>query len=119
MADENQNKPRFPDDEAFRNLRAGEIDAFHKNIEGRDDIDFSGSDLRGAVLKGANLSNVNLRNCYLRDADLSGQDLRNHDMDGCSLQRAKVSGTYFPSDISATEIRLSLEFGIRMRHRKS
>ncbi len=117
MAD--QNKPQFPDDEAFRNLRAGEIDAFHKNIEGRDVVDFSGSDLRGATLKGADLSRVNLRNCYLRDADLSGQDLRDHDLDGCSLLRAKVSGTYFPDDISASEVRLSLEFGIRMRHRKT
>jgi hypothetical protein len=39
------------------------------------------------------------------------------DLAGCSLFHAKVSGTLFPSNLDADEIRLSLEQGTRMRTR--
>ncbi|HUT23825.1 MAG TPA: pentapeptide repeat-containing protein [Sumerlaeia bacterium] len=108
-------KPRFPDDEAFRCLRAGEIGSFHKAIAGRDAVDFSDADLRGADLRNADLSKVILRGAYLRDADVRGLDLRHMDMAGCSLRNAKVSGTYFPANLPPEEIRLSVEHGTRLR----
>jgi hypothetical protein len=36
-------------------------------------------------------------------------------MEGASMINANVSGAYFPKDLSAEEIRLSLEHGTRMR----
>ena len=110
--------PRFPkDDPAFTCLRLGDVDGYRTAIEGRREIDLSDVDLRGVDLRHVDLSKVVLRGAYLRDTDLRGVDLRQHDLDGCSLMGARVSGTWFPANISASEIRLSLESGVRLRAR--
>ena len=108
-------KPGFPQDPAFKLLRVGEVDAFHKNIEGRDVVDFTGADLRGSDLRKADLSKVILRDAYMRDADLRGCDLRDLDLEGVSLQNAKISGAYFPENVPASELRMSLQHGTRIR----
>jgi uncharacterized protein YjbI with pentapeptide repeats len=108
-------KPNFPQDPAFKLLRAGELDAFHQAIEGRDVVDFTGTDLRGTDFRKVDLSKVVLRDAYLRDADLRGCDLRNLDLEGVSLHGAKISGTYFPHNVSAVELRMSLRHGTRIR----
>lgn len=108
-------KPCIIDDPAFRALRSGNIQDYHQAIRGRKIVDFSGADLRGTDLREANLQNVNLRNAYLRHADIRGQDLRNVNLDGASIHNAKISGVYFAKDISPEEIRLSWEFGTRLR----
>jgi uncharacterized protein YjbI with pentapeptide repeats len=107
--------PRFPRDPAFRLLRVGEVDAFHKNIEDRDLVDFAGADLRGTDFRKADLSKVILRNAYMRDADLRGCDLRHLDFQGVSLQNAKISGAYFPENVTADEILMSVLHGTRIR----
>jgi hypothetical protein len=38
-------------------------------------------------------------------------------MEGASIRNAKVSGTLFPKNLRAQEIRLSLDHGTRMRAR--
>ncbi|MDR2727353.1 MAG: pentapeptide repeat-containing protein [Deltaproteobacteria bacterium] len=68
-------------------------------------------------LRGYNLSNMDLSGSYMSGANLSGLDLRGADFSGVSLKNAKVSGCYFPKDLAAEELRLSLEFGTRIRHR--
>ena len=108
-------KPRFPEDEAFRALRSGDLVEYHRLAATREQIDLSNSDLRGVDLRGIDLRKVILRGCYLRDADLRGIDLSSHDLTGCSISHAKVSGTFFPNDLAPEEIRLSLEHGTRMR----
>ena len=107
--------PRFLQNPAFKLLRVGEVDAFHKNIEGQDCVDFSGSDLRGTDFRRVDLSRIVLRDAYLRDADFRGCDLRHLDLEGASIQNAKISGAYLPSSISAEEIRMSLRHGTRLR----
>ena len=107
--------PKFLQDPAFRLLRVGEVEAFHKNIEGRDVVDFSGTDLRATDFRKVDLSRVVLRDAYLRDADLRGCDLRHMDLEGASLQNAKISGAYLPTNLSAEEIRMSLRHGTRLR----
>jgi len=109
--------PKFLKDEAFKSLRAGDLDTYHRLIANRDVVDFSDCDLRGTDLRKADLRKVNLRGAYLRDADLRGQDLRHLDLTGCSLLHAHMSGTFFPDNISAEEIRLSHDFGTRLRVR--
>jgi uncharacterized protein YjbI with pentapeptide repeats len=108
-------KPTFPTDPAFKLLRVGEVGAFHKNIEERDEVDFTGTDLRGTDFRDVDLSKVILRDAYLRDADLRGCDLRHMDLEGASLQGAKISGAYFPDSVPAEEIRLSRRHGTRIR----
>jgi uncharacterized protein YjbI with pentapeptide repeats len=110
-------RPRFLADEAFRQLRCGDVDGYHRNIAARTEVDFSYSDLRGTDLRNADLAKVKLTGAYLRDTDLRGQDLRQHDLEGCSLYHAHISGVWFPADFSAEEIRLSLEQGTRLRRR--
>lgn len=107
--------PKFFDDPAFKMLRVGDIDAFHKAVAGRKEIDYSGSDLRGVDFRKVDLSNLLLHDAYLRDADLRGCDLRSLDLSGVSMQSAKIGGSYFPDNIPASEIRMSLRHGTRIR----
>lgn len=115
MTPANASHLRFPDDEAYRCLRAGAIDDFHRQIAKRPTVDFSGTDLRSVDLRRVNMSKLVIRGSYLRDADLRGLDLREIDLEGISLFHAKVSGVYFPANYSADEIRMSLEYGTRLR----
>lgn len=108
-------KPRFISDDAFRSLRAGDTEAFHRLIADRKAVDFSDSDLRGTDFRNANLAKIVLRGCYLKDADMRGLDLREHDLEGCSLHNAKIGGTYFPKNVSAGEIQMSVSLGTRIR----
>ena len=68
-------------------------------------------------LRGYNLSNMDFSGSYMRGVNLSGLDLRGANLSGVSLKDAKVSGCYFPKELPAEEIRLSVEFGTRVRHR--
>jgi uncharacterized protein YjbI with pentapeptide repeats len=112
-------KPNFLDDPAFKCLRVADLDGYHRAIEGRKTVDFSGADLRGVDFRGADVSRLVLRDAYLRDADLRGCDLRGVDLAGVSIHSAKISGTYFPYEIDAAEIQLSLKQGTRIRMRKN
>jgi len=112
---EKTGRPQFLDDEAFRCLRSGDYRAFNELAKKRQVIDLSNCDLRTTDFRYVDLSNVVLRGSYLRDADLRGVDLYHLDLSGCSLHNAKISGTYFPPNITAEEIRLSHEFGTRLR----
>ena len=107
--------PHLLKDSAFKLLRLGGIDAFHKNVEGRDVVDFSGTDLRGTDFRKVDLSNIVLRDAYLRDADFRGCDLRHLDLAGVSLHNARIAGAYFPDNVTASELRMSLRHGTRIR----
>lgn len=111
-------RPNFLDDPAFKCLRAGDIDGYHRAIESRKVVDFTGADLRGVDFRNADVSKLILRDGYLRDADLRGCDMRKVDLAGVSIHSAKISGTYFPYEIDAAEIQLSLKQGTRLRVRK-
>lgn len=90
--------------ETFNKLvRAGKTPTFQN--QNLSDLDLTGFELRDADLSGA----------YLRGTNLTGQDLSNAKMHGASLKNAKISGCLFPADISASEIRLSVDMGTRLR----
>jgi len=55
--------------------------------------------------------------CDLRHADLRGVDFSETRLDGASINGARISGAYFPAELPAEEINLSLQHGIRMRYR--
>jgi uncharacterized protein YjbI with pentapeptide repeats len=107
--------PRLLDDEAFHCLRSEDLDGFHRHIAGRQEVDFSNCELKGTDFRRADLSKVILSGSHLREADLRGVNLRHMDLEGCSLIHAKISGTYFPENLSAAEIRMSVECGTRLR----
>ena len=55
--------------------------------------------------------------CYFRQADLRGIDFRKAKLEGASINGARISGAYFPAELAPEELRLSLNYGTRMRYR--
>ncbi|HHQ9807414.1 TPA: pentapeptide repeat-containing protein, partial [Pseudomonas aeruginosa] len=45
-----------------------------------------------------------------------GVDLREARLEGASLAHAQISGTYFPLRLAPDEIRMSVNFGTRLRY---
>jgi uncharacterized protein YjbI with pentapeptide repeats len=85
------------------------------------------TELQAGQLRGGNYRNLDLRGLdadgldfgdgYFHGADLRGIDLRNTNLEGASIIDAKISGCYFPRQLSAEEVRLSVSMGTRMRYR--
>jgi uncharacterized protein YjbI with pentapeptide repeats len=98
-------------------LLNGQIDAFNARAE-TERPDLENADLRMADLRAVNLRRAIMRGAYLRLADLRGVDLSEADLDGASINEARISGAFFPRDISADEITLSVWRGTRMRARR-
>ncbi|MDR2946559.1 MAG: pentapeptide repeat-containing protein [Candidatus Adiutrix sp.] len=90
-------------------------EAFNRAVEKGQRPDFSNQNLSDLDLSGFNLKTANLAGAYLRGANLNGQDLSEANLHGASLKQAKISGCLFPTNISAEEIRLSVDLGTRMR----
>ena len=72
--------------------------------------------LRGLDLRLLDASRVDFADAYFRGADLRGIDLREANLEGASIAHAQISGAYFPAQLSADEILLSMQFGTRMRY---
>lgn len=109
-------QPLFPDDPAFKALRLGDFESFNQLTSGKTAVDFSEADLRGVDFRGVKIiEKLKVRGAYMRDADLRGLDLRTWDMEGCSLYHAKISGAYFPANVGAQELTISVQLGTRIR----
>ncbi len=108
--------PEIKDSELFQLLRHGHIDEFNAKIEAGESCSLTNADLRGTDLRGMNASGLDMRNCYLRQADLRGIDFSETILEGASINGAKISGTFFPKELRAEEILLSLNHGTRMRY---
>ncbi len=111
-----ESKPVISDDPFYMLLRDGDIQEFNAARKKGEAINLSGMDLRGLDLRGIDAKGLDLSNCYLRQADLRGIDLSEANLHGASIHAAKISGCLFPRQLSADEIRLSLEHGTRMRY---
>ncbi len=95
-------------------LRQERVDDFNR-VAAKETPDLADANLRGCDLRTANLRTADLRGAYLRSADLRGVDLSGAMLDGASIHEAKVSGVLFPAEYDAAEIRLSIEYGTRLR----
>ena len=109
-------KPEFKDDALYSLLRRDEAAAFNAERELGRQCDLRGADLRGVDLRKADLRGLDLSDAYLRQADLRGVDLRETRLEGASLFEARISGAYFPQEVRAEEITLSLLHGTRLRY---
>lgn len=100
-------------------LRDDEPDRFNAEVAALTDrVDLSDCDLSNLDLRHANLRRADLRGAYMKLADLRGVDLSEALLDGASINRARVGGCFFPRGIHASEIRLSVEYGTRLRVRE-
>lgn len=97
-------------------LREGRIAEFNERKAAGIDADLTRCDFRNADLRGLDADGLDLSDCYFRQADLRGVDLRGTRLEGASLKDARISGTYFPAELSAIEITLSVTQGTRLRY---
>ena len=110
-------KPEIKRDPLYQLLRQEDIKAFNEQRETLSTAELKNGDYRGRDLRNMNAAGLDFSNSYFRNADLSGIDFRTTNLQGASLLDAKLSGVYFPAELSPEEIRLSLDTGTRLRYR--
>lgn len=106
---------RFPDDPLYNFLRNEDVESFNQQKPAGIKVDFHDCDFRGLDLRGLNAAGIDFSGSYFRSSDLRGIDFSKANMNGSSLASAKISGCLFHSNLSAAEILLSVEKGVRMR----
>lgn len=109
--------PVISDDPLYQLLREGKVAVFNEKIAAGERVDLTGCDFRHLNLQGLDARGLDFSNSYFRQTDLRGVDFTEcKSLEGASIHAAKISGTYFPSELDAEEIRLSLEHGTRLRY---
>ena len=109
-------KPIITDDVLYCLLREGKIEEFNARRDAGASPTLRQCDFRGTDLRGMNAAGLDLRDAYFRGADLRGLDLRDVDLRGASLAQAHISGVYFPDDLPADEIMMSVQHRTRLRY---
>ena len=107
--------PRIVQDPMYQLLRDEKVEEFNKLKAQGKTCDLTGCDFRGLDLRGMDVRSLDLSNAYFRGADLRGIDFRGTKLAGVSLADAKISGAFFPDNISADEILMSVNAGTRIR----
>ncbi|HBX57902.1 pentapeptide repeat-containing protein [Pseudomonas sp. UBA2684] len=110
-------QPRQLDDPLYHLLHNDDIKGFNARKPRDVDIDLSGGDFRGLDLRALDAERINFSDAYFRGTDLRGLDLRDAQLEGASLAHAQISGAYFPAELTADEILMSVNFGTRLRYR--
>ncbi|WP_394561641.1 pentapeptide repeat-containing protein [Aquipseudomonas alcaligenes] len=110
-------QPRQLENPLYRLLHDEKVAEFNKQKPHDGPVDLRGADLRGLDLRLLDASRIDFTDAYFRGADLRGLDLRESNLEGASIAHAQISGAYFPVQLSADEILLSMQFGTRMRYR--
>lgn len=110
-------QPRQLDNPLYRLIRNEDIKGFNAQKAKDGPIDLCNGDFRGLDLRNLDVSRVLFTDAYFRGADLRGLDLCDTCMRGASLAHAQISGAYFPEELSADEILMSMNFGTRLRYR--
>jgi uncharacterized protein YjbI with pentapeptide repeats len=111
-----EGKPRKPADPLYQLLREGRGEEFNRRRKAGEKCDLRGSDLRGLDLREIDVGGIDFSDCYFRQTDLRGLDLRTCRMEGASLHAAHVSGAYFPRELTAAEVDMSVRLGTRLRY---
>ncbi|MDR0277417.1 MAG: pentapeptide repeat-containing protein [Paucimonas sp.] len=111
------NQPRQLDSSLYALIHNEDIAGFNREKPQGASIDFRDGDFRGLDLRNLDASGIDFSGAYFRAADLRGLDLRDVPLEGASLAHAQISGTWFPAELSADEILMSVNFGTRLRYR--
>jgi uncharacterized protein YjbI with pentapeptide repeats len=110
--------PVIKHDAMYQLLREGEIEVFNSKKASGQKCDLTNADFRGLELQGIDAAGLDFSGAYFRLADLRGVDFSAANLEGASIHEAKISGAYFPANLPAEEITMSLVHGTRMRYRK-
>ncbi len=109
--------PRILQEPLYQMLRSEQVKEFNSKVDRNAPPELTGCDFRGLDLRGLDASQLDLSDAYFRGSDLRGIDFRATRLEGASIASAKISGCYFPAELTAEEITLSLNQGTRMRYR--
>jgi uncharacterized protein YjbI with pentapeptide repeats len=109
-------KPKISTDPMYQLLRDGKITEFNARFEGGEKPELANCDFRTVDLRGMEVTEVDFSGSYFRQADMRGLDLSQCNLKGASIHGAHISGTLFPTELSAQEILLSHQQGTRMRY---
>jgi uncharacterized protein YjbI with pentapeptide repeats len=109
--------PQIKTDPLYRLLREGKVDAFNQEKAQGKTCDLTNCDFHGMDLRGIDADGLDFSGSYFRQADLRGIDFSKAKLQGASIHNARIAGVYFPADLAADEIQLSLVHGTRMRYR--
>jgi len=111
-------KPLTYEDPLFQLLREENVKEFNRRKSQGEACDLSNCDFRYIDLRGIDANGIDFSGCYFRDADLRGIDFSKSWLEGASINGARISGAYFPADLTPDEILLSVNHGTRLRYRK-
>ncbi len=110
-------RPEVKHDKLNTMLREEKIDEANALLATGVKAEFSGTDFRAVHLFGLHTEGLDFSNSYFRLADLRGLDFRTCNLEGASLHAARITGCYFPKELSPDEIMMSVRHGTRMRYR--
>jgi uncharacterized protein YjbI with pentapeptide repeats len=110
-------QPKQLDSPLYALLHHENIAGFNQEKPKTGTIDLIGGDFRGLDLRQLDATGIDFTDAYFRAADLRGLDLRHTAMEGASLGLAQISGAFFPVELTADEILMSVNFGTRLRYR--
>lgn len=102
-------------DPLYLMLANEDIKGFNAARARGQEANLRGCNFRGLDLRGMNAEGLDLRNAYFRNANLRGIDFRRTLLEGASIGDAQISGCFFPKNIAADEIVMSVIQGTRMR----
>lgn len=108
--------PKITQDPMYQLIRSDLINEFNKRKAKGETPQLTSCDFRNVNLRGIDADGLDFSNAYFRQADLRGIDFRKANLRGASLSGARISGVFFPAELTAEEIRLSLEYGTRLRY---
>lgn len=111
-------QPKQLDNPLYQLMRKDNVAGFNQQRPQEGVVDMVGGDFRGLDLRQLNAQGIDFSDAYFRSADLRGLDLRDCKLEGASIAHAQISGTYFPVELSADEILMSMNFGTRLRYRR-
>ncbi len=109
-------EPKIKKDPMYMLLREGRVDDFNKYKAKGKIPDLTHCDFRALDLRGLDASGLDFSGSYFRLTDLRGVDFSKAKLEGASIHEAKISGCYFPKDLSSDELTMSLIRGTRMRY---
>ena len=109
-------RPRIPENPMYHLLRESKVEEFNQRRQNGEQCDLCGCDFSRVDLREMHADGLDLSDCYFRMTDLRGLDLRNARLEGASFAGAHISGTYFPTELRADELLMSIEHGTRVRY---
>jgi uncharacterized protein YjbI with pentapeptide repeats len=104
------------DDSMYQLLREERVEEFNQRRANGEQCDLRHCDFRGLDLRGLNAKGLDFTGSYFRQTDLRGINFHESCLEECSINGAKISGVYFPKELPAEEVMMSLTHGTRMRY---